>query len=130
TLAPDVYEETLTITTNDPENPTLQLPLEFTVRTVVDTEDEAAPLTFGLEGNFPNPFRPTTTIRFTLAEAAPTTLVVYDASGSEVTRLLSEALPAGLHTVPFDASGLSSGVYFYRLVSGTERATGSLVLLQ
>ncbi|MEM6784279.1 MAG: M43 family zinc metalloprotease [Bacteroidota bacterium] len=129
TLAPDDYEETLTITTNDPDNASLSLPVIMRVRAVVDAEDRTTPFAFALDGNYPNPFRPTTTIRFTLAEAAPTTLVVYDAAGSEITRLVDEPLSPGEHAVPFDASGMSSGVYFYRLVSGADRATGSLVLL-
>lgn len=129
TRAPDDYDETLTITTNDPENASLELPVVMRVRAVVDTEDRTTPFAFELDGNYPNPFRPTTTIRFTLAETAPTTLVVYDASGGEVARLVDEQLAPGGHAIPFDATGLSSGVYFYRLVSGPEQATGSLVLL-
>ncbi|MEM8558799.1 MAG: T9SS type A sorting domain-containing protein, partial [Bacteroidota bacterium] len=130
TLIPGEYEETFAFTTNDPDNTELEVTIELTVAQVVNTEERTGPLTFALDGNFPNPFASTTTLRFTLAEAAPTTLVVYDATGSEVHRLVDQTLAAGTHAIPFDASALSSGAYFYRLVSGANRATGSMVLLR
>ncbi len=65
-----------------------------------------------LAQNHPNPFNPTTTIRFNLIRTEQVTLKVYDLSGKEVTTLLDEKLPAGWHSVVFDAIGLASGVYF------------------
>ncbi|MEO1477026.1 MAG: alpha-amylase family glycosyl hydrolase [Bacteroidota bacterium] len=68
-----------------------------------------------LLGNHPNPFNPATLLRFTLAEAMPVTLVVYDVLGREVAVLADGEHQPGLHEVSFDATALPSGVYFYRL---------------
>jgi hypothetical protein len=68
-----------------------------------------------LEGNFPNPFNPQTTIRFTLDESQPATVSVWDLSGQEVMRLSDGVQPAGSHEVSFDGSDLPSGSYFVRL---------------
>lgn len=79
-------------------------------------------------GNYPNPFNPTTEIKFELAAAAPVTLVVYDAQGREVRRLVEGSLSAGPHSVTFDASGLPSGLFVYRLTVGSDAATGRMTL--
>ena len=92
--------------------------------------DEAAPTSaFDLQ-NYPNPFNPTTEIRFTLREAGPVSLAVYDVQGREVSRLVDEALEAGPHAVAFDASGLPTGTYLYRLTVGGETATGQMALVK
>lgn len=70
---------------------------------------------FVLEQNRPNPFNPSTVIRFTLAAEVPTRLLVYDVHGRPVRTLLDELLPRGSHSVTFTAGDLPSGVYFYRL---------------
>ncbi|HMK39178.1 MAG TPA: T9SS type A sorting domain-containing protein, partial [Bacteroidota bacterium] len=82
---------------------------------------------FRLEQNYPNPFNPSTTITFDLPRAGFTTLKVYDVLGNEVRTLLSGELPAGVHQSRFDGTGLSSGVYFYRLRSGTFTQTMKLI---
>ena len=76
-----------------------------------------------LESSYPNPFNPSTTIRFSLLEAAPVRLAVYDVLGRQVLMLLDGTREAGTHEVSFDASHLSSGTYFYRL----ETPQGSFV---
>ena len=76
---------------------------------------EALIETFSLSQNFPNPFNPVTTIEYELAEAAEVRLVIFNILGQEVARLLDETKRAGVHTITFDASDLSSGIYFYRL---------------
>jgi hypothetical protein len=84
--------------------------------TSVSTEDEAiVPETFVLEANYPNPFNPQTTIGFALPQAAEVRLMVYDVLGREVARLAEGTMPAGQHEAVFDASGLPTGVYLYRL---------------
>jgi hypothetical protein len=65
--------------------------------------------------NYPNPFNPSTTISFTLKEGTSVKLTVYDRLGREVKTLLDENKPAGTYTVDFNASGLPSGIYFYRI---------------
>ena len=76
------------------------------------------PQTIRLEQNFPNPFNPETQIRFQIPAAGRVTLRVYDILGREVATLVDAHMPAGVHTVAFDGSGLSSGVYLYRLDAG------------
>jgi glycosidase len=73
------------------------------------------PSVFVLHQNYPNPFNPGTTIRFELPKTSHVTLTVYDILGREVSVLLDESRNAGVHELQFDASGLASGIYFYRL---------------
>ena len=83
-----------------------------------------------LQGNYPNPFNPETTIRFELPEAVHVRLVVYDVMGREVARLVDGAMPAGQHRARWDASGLPSGVYLYRLTAGDFSQTKRMTLLK
>ncbi|HXG37817.1 MAG TPA: right-handed parallel beta-helix repeat-containing protein [Bacteroidota bacterium] len=78
--------------------------------------------------NYPNPFNPSTVIRFTLPEAGMASLKVIDLLGREVATLLNEERPAGTHQVQFDARTLPSGVYFYRLESAGKAAIQKMVL--
>ena len=94
------------------------------------TEDLAVPERFALHGNFPNPFNPTTTIRFDLDAPGFTTLTVYNLLGQAVATLVAEPLTAGAYEMAFDASHLPSGPYLYRLTSGTLSQQRMLVLLK
>ena len=85
---------------------------------------------FALFQNYPNPFNPMTTISFVQRGSAVTTLKVYDLLGKEVAVLLNEKKEPGTYSVQFDASKLSSGVYFYRLQSGGFVETKSMLLLK
>jgi flagellar hook assembly protein FlgD len=85
--------------------------------------------------NFPNPFNPTTTIRFLLPEQSPIKLSILDLLGRSVVTILDEVKPAGDHVVGWngrDESGIqvSSGVYYYRLVTPTHIMSRKLVLLR
>jgi hypothetical protein len=73
------------------------------------------PKKFDLSQNYPNPFNPVTKINFDIPENGLVTLKVYDILGKEVASLVNETREAGYYTVAFDASKMSSGVYFYRL---------------
>ncbi|ARA94309.1 hypothetical protein AWN76_014865 [Rhodothermaceae bacterium RA] len=79
---------------------------------------------------YPNPFNPATTIRYTLPEVARVTLVIYDVLGRAVATLVAGEQAAGAHHVAFDGSGLSSGVYLYRLEAGSEVVSGKMLLLK
>jgi photosystem II stability/assembly factor-like uncharacterized protein len=83
-----------------------------------------------LEQNYPNPFNPTTNIPFTLRENSYTTLVIYDMLGKEVARLVDGMVTAGRHDIRWDASSVSSGVYFYRLQTPSVVTTGKLTLIR
>lgn len=78
--------------------------------------------------NYPNPFNPTTNISFTLPNTEYVTLKVYDMLGKEVTTLMDKELTAGNYTVTFDASNLSSSVYFYTLKAGKFTETKKMIL--
>lgn len=79
---------------------------------------------------YPNPFARSTEIAFTLAAASEVSLVVYDVRGRAVATLADGTMEAGRHAVTFDAAGLPSGVYVYRLVAGTEVQTGRVTLVR
>jgi hypothetical protein len=76
------------------------------------------PTAFALHQNYPNPFNPVTTIRFELPVPSPVRLTVHDILGREVATLLNTTAAAGSHEVTFEASGLASGTYMYRLQAG------------
>ena len=89
------------------------------------------PKEYTMSQNYPNPFNPTTKIDFSVPLAAKVSLIVYDLSGREVTRLANnEFKSAGYYTVQFNAGNLSSGVYFYRLISGKFSQTKKLILIK
>jgi hypothetical protein len=90
----------------------------------------SAPTEYSLYQNYPNPFNPTTTIRFDILNAGKVSLKVYDITGREVVALVNNELSAGAHSVTFDASGLASGVYLYRLQAGDFTATKKLLFLK
>ena len=94
------------------------------------TEALAVPERFALHGNFPNPFNPTTTIRFDLGTPGFTTLTVYNLLGQEVATLVAEPLTAGAYEMAFDASRLPSGPYLYRLTSGSFSEQRMLLLIK
>jgi hypothetical protein len=81
-------------------------------------ENELVVDSYNLEQNYPNPFNPTTTITYSLAEEVPVEMIVYDIMGREVIQLVNETQSAGVHHYNFDASALSSGIYFYKLSAG------------
>ena len=85
---------------------------------------------FVLSQNFPNPFNPSTTIGYGLPRGADVTLVVYNALGQEVTRLVDTHQESGYHEVRFDGTNVASGVYFYRLRAGEFSQTRRLMLVR
>jgi energy-converting hydrogenase Eha subunit A len=97
---------------------------------VEDQTSDRIPDRFALQQNYPNPFNPTTSIAFSLPVTANVTLAVYSVLGSTVAELASGRMEAGYHSVVFDASQLSSGVYYYRIQAGDYAATRKLVLLR
>ncbi|MEM6336551.1 MAG: T9SS type A sorting domain-containing protein, partial [Bacteroidota bacterium] len=85
-----------------------------------DSEVDEIPEAYTLGQNYPNPFNPQTTISFSLSNAQPVTLTVFNALGQEVRTLVSnQTFAPGAYNVTFDAAGLSSGLYLYRLDAGS-----------
>jgi hypothetical protein len=85
---------------------------------------------YALEQNYPNPFNPSTVISFAIPKADNVKLIIYDMLGREVAAPVSEFRQAGIYKVPFDASSLSSGVYFYRLETGSFTETKKMLLMK
>ena len=77
------------------------------------------PTEFSLSQNFPNPFNPTTNIKFGLPKESNVTLKIYNILGEEVATLINKVMPAGYHTYNFDATRLASGMYIYRIEAGS-----------
>ncbi len=94
------------------------------------TETNDLPATFDLAQNYPNPFNPSTTIAFTLPSAVKVTLNVYSIDGRLVASLIDHRMPAGSHTVKFDGSNLSSGLYMYTIHAGSFNASKKMVVLK
>jgi hypothetical protein len=96
---------------------------------------EAAPRSYSLEQNFPNPFNPTTTIRYSVGAQSFVSLKVYDLLGREIATLVNDYKMPGVYSVPFDIrhssfDTLTSGVYFYRIAAGNFVETKSMVLVK
>lgn len=98
--------------------------------TSVEKLDPTVPESYGLAQNFPNPFNPTTQITFEIAKPGYTTLKVYNNLGQEVTTLLQGQYRAGTYSVTFDASRLTSGVYFYQIRSGEFTEVKKMMLMK
>ena len=99
--------------------------------TALNVDDESVvPKEFTLYQNYPNPFNPATTISFQLPITSQVTLKIYDVLGNEVAILANENKPAGSYEVMFDATRLSSGMYFYRLDTKNFSQVRKMILLK
>jgi len=88
------------------------------------------PIEYSLSQNYPNPFNASTTIAYSIPKDGLVTLKVYDILGKEVVALINEVQSAGSNNITFDASELSSEVYYYQLVSGEFTSTKKLILMK
>src|SRR5207249_10646578 len=91
--------------------------------------DRAIPSQPGLFQNYPNPFNPTTRIRFS-STGENVRIRVFDSLGQEVRSLVDGSMPAGEHEVLFDGSGLPSGMYYYRIETGSFQEVKSMMLVK
>ena len=114
-----------TITVSDKKDVTAV----FSPLTDVD-ESTNIPLEYSLKQNYPNPFNPSTTIAFSLKQNGLTTLIVYDVLGRKVSTVVNREMNAGNYNINFDASKLSSGIYYYQIKSGDFLATKKMMLLK
>ena len=87
-------------------------------------------MNFTLSQNYPNPFNPTTTINFLLNVKSNVQLTIYDITGREVKTLINQSQNRGRYSIPFNASGLASGVYIYRLKAGSTEQSRKMLLLR
>jgi aryl-phospho-beta-D-glucosidase BglC (GH1 family) len=116
------------ITTDSVEMQSYPITINVTATQVVERQDGA--VRFQLFDSYPNPFNPSTTIRYNLPGNGFVSLKVYDVLGREVTTLVGRREIAGSHSVIFHAAELPSGVYYYRLRAGSYTATKKLLLLR
>ena len=101
----------------------------FEYSDIVEVE-VTAPMEFALRQNYPNPFNPSATINYQIPELSNVTLKVYDVLGNVIETLVNEEKQSGIYNVEFDATGLSSGIYLYRLQAGNFIETKKMLLLK
>ena len=98
---------------------------------LTDRQAKSQPVSLNLESNYPNPFNPETNIVYTLAHKDVVTVTVYDIQGALVSTLVkNEIQPAGRIALRFDASNLSSGVYFYKIQTSNAVKTAKMILVR
>ncbi|NBC27512.1 MAG: T9SS type A sorting domain-containing protein [Bacteroidetes bacterium] len=125
------YQTVVRVRSNDPENPVIEVPVSADIELATSNETGTeVPDQVSLKQNFPNPFNPSTRIQFTLDRSTDVTLEVFNIAGQRVARLVQGTLNAGQHERTFNAGGLSSGVYIYRLQTQTESITRQMVLIK
>jgi hypothetical protein len=117
---------------NDVLDQEFEIPVTIDVATAVGERPEELliPKEYSLSQNYPNPFNPSTTIQYSLKEPGETTLAVFDITGREVAKLVNGRQEAGAYSINFNASGLPSGMYFYRLQSGNYSHAAKMILLK
>ena len=95
-----------------------------------EEDKSAAPVSYFLAQNYPNPFNPTTKISYAIPKKSFVTIKIFDVLGKEVFQLVNQEKSAGKYEAGFDASALSSGVYFYRIQAGSFTETKKMILLR
>jgi subtilisin-like proprotein convertase family protein len=103
---------------------------ESTIVGIEEKNDFLIPNSISLFQNYPNPFNPCTIISYQLAVSSKVILKVYDILGNEVATLVNEEKPAGNYEIEFEATNLSSGLYFYQLKSGEFVQTKKMILIK
>ena len=103
----------------------------YYVQLPVDVNDNyLQPLEYSLSQNYPNPFNPTTSFNYSLPSDGKVMIKIYDALGREVKTLVDEFKHSGKYTVYFNSTGLASGVYIYKLVSGNYNTVKKMILMK
>ncbi|MDH4071308.1 MAG: T9SS type A sorting domain-containing protein, partial [Ignavibacteria bacterium] len=134
--SPGTIEGALKVASNDPDDDSLTVVLSgISVVPTSVTEGSGLPSEFGVSPNYPNPFNPSTTIKYQLPEAGHVELIVYSLLGDEVTRLVSEEMEAGYHESVWNGKNSSgvpvtSGVYLYRFRAGDYLMVRKMLLLK
>jgi len=100
------------------------------VTSVSEKINNEVPVNYALQQNYPNPFNPSTSIRFDIPQSGVVTLKVYNMLGEEAASLLNEFKDAGSYEIKFDASGLSSGIYFYTISTANFVSTKKMILVK
>ena len=93
-------------------------------------DDNKIPENYELSQNYPNPFNPVTSIKYSIPKDGLVAITIYDITGKEMRKLVNEVKKAGYYNISFNASTLSSGIYFYRITSGDFVQTKKMVLIK
>jgi len=127
-------QRTVIVTNPPPGGGVDSLAKSFTIDTSppvnVELENDHLPSNFTLSQNYPNPFNPVTKIKYSIPKTSFVNITVYDVLGREIKTLVNEEKTPGNYEVEFNASGLPSGVYFYRILAGSFSETKKLILLK
>ena len=131
-LEENIYNGSLTIDASDINGdlPQVVVPVTLDVNTAITEKDGGLPQAFALSQNYPNPFNAKTSIEFALPEAGKVDLSIYNMLGQKVATLVSGELLAGYHSVIWDASDITSGVYFYKITAGDKTEVHEMTLLK
>ena len=128
---PDLAVTTTHILGLNPEYATGEVISEILIPTTIDQNSvKIVPENIRLHQNYPNPFNPLTMIKFELPGSSKVTMKIFNLLGEEVATLLSSSLPSGIHSLTWDASHMTSGVYLYRLEAGEYLETKKMVLMK
>lgn len=104
--------------------------IKYSHTTAVNNISSEIPETFSLKQNYPNPFNPNTKINFSLPSQGFVKVTVFDVTGREIEKLVNEHLSAGTYNVDFNATGFSSGIYFYKLETDKFSDTKKMILVK
>ena len=126
----NLYRGYIIIYSSDPDEPVKSIPVSLNTGEPTDVREENIPLEFSLEQNYPNPFNPVTNIRYNIMESGFVTLKVYDVLGKEIAVLVNEQKQPGFYEIDFDGTKLSSGIYFYKLESGSFSSIKKMTILK
>ncbi|MBK8127871.1 MAG: carboxypeptidase-like regulatory domain-containing protein [bacterium] len=127
-FAPGDYTATITVNHNDTNNPYL-IPVTITVS--LDANDNSViPTEFALKSNYPNPFNASTSLRFDVPSESRVLITIYNVAGQEVARPVDQTMPAGSHSVLYNAENLPTGMYLVKMNAGEFSAVQKMLLLK
>lgn len=135
-IDPDTtYNGSINIASNDPAMSSMTMPVSLSVSVVGIGDDLAMPTTYEVSRNYPNPFNPTTTIKYQLPQVSDVRLVIYNVLGQRVRTLVAQQQAAGRYEVQWDATNsagdpVGSGIYIYRFEAGDYQKVQKMILLK
>ena len=130
-IIPDTtYQAAITIYNNSAETPEIPVTVVSTPRTGIDNESSDLPLKFSLFQNYPNPFNPSTEIKFGLPQQSDVRIEIFNILGQKVVTLYEGLLPAGFHSVRWNGSNSSSGIYYYKIAAESYTDIKKMTLLK
>jgi len=132
---PGTYQGVISITTNDPNQPLISIPVNAVVQPSADDDNTIIPTLTQLRSNYPNPFNPSTTIAFDVAKDTHVSIEVFNIKGQKVKEVVSGSYRAGRHSVVWngdDAAGraVGSGIYFYRMTAQGYTSVQKMLLMK